>query len=319
MRKNGFINTFISVCSGTDVFPKIAQYSILRMLWHLILIAILGGCINVAFRYHPFNTAYEAYCAKLERKFGDINFSEKGITPTLHPDKGGTVRIDDIRVDYFPKMDDLHTFKPNDESLFGIAWTPKSAVAWVLYNKTPSPFMPMLVPAVSDQEQVKKGVSFMFSRMKGEADETLSLYEVSDIYKIDLTPADFTKVPFREFKTNVMGVPQKIPTLFMLFLFGEILANCLLISPIYILIFTLFSYFLGKSEMLSLKFTKLLIIGIYTGFPGIVIATLYTALNLPYLDFQSVFLISYLIYSFPVFTRLRMEQIKQNKIDKTTP
>ena len=310
MREKGFFNTFISVCSGTAVFPQIAQYSILRMAWHLILLAILGGCVNIAFRYHPFNIAYEAYCSKLQKRFGEISFSEKGITPTIHPEKNGTVRKDNLRVDYFQTMEELKTFQPDDESLFGIAWTPKSVVAWLLYDKKPYPFMPMLIPAVPDPAQVDKGMSFLFKSLKGDTEQHLSLYDVSNIYKIELTPENYTRIPFREFKTNIVGVPQSLPTIFMLFLFSEILINCLIISPVYVLIFTLFSYFLGKSEMLSLKFTKLLVVGIYTGFPGIVIATLYTALDLPYLDFQSVFLLAYLIYSFPVFTRLRMEQLK---------
>ena len=309
MREKGFLNTFISVCSGTAIFPQIAKYSILRMVWHLILLAILGGCVNIAFRYHPFNSAYEAYCSKLEKKFGQISFSEKGITPTINPEKNGTVRKGNLRVDYFHNMEDLKTFHPGDEPIFGIAWTPKSVVSWILYDKKPYPFMPMLLPVFSSPEQVNQGMSFLVQSMNGETKKHLSLYEASNIYKIELTPSDYRTIPFREFKTNITGVPIKLPTLFLLFLFSEIMINCLLISPVYILIFTLFSYFLGKSEMLSLKFTKLLIVGIYTGFPGFVIATLYTALDLPYLDFQSVFLLTYLIYSFPVFTRLRAEQL----------
>jgi hypothetical protein len=311
MWNKSFVNTFISVCSGTAVFPEIVKYSFFRMLWHLILIAVIGGCVNIAFRYHPFNSVYEKSCEKLQRKFGDIKYSAEGITPAIHPEKRGTVMFEDFRVDYFPKMEDLKTFKPAEDPYFGIAWTPESAVGWVFYKKRPSPFMPLLIPSVSDSDQMDKGMSFLFKRMQGESDSILSLYDISDIYKVHPKSDQFKQVPFREFETNILGVPQRIPTLFMFFLFGEIIMNCLIISPVYIFIFTLFSFFLGKSEMLSLKFRELFVVGIYTGFPGIVIATLYTALNLPYFDFQSVFLLSYLIYSFPVFTRLRMEKLNE--------
>ena len=313
MRNNGFLNTFISICSGTEIFPELTKYSLVRMVWHLILISILGGCVNVAFRYYPFSASYEKYSEKLQRKFGDIKFSEKGITPSINPDKGGTVRYDNIRTDYFPKREALKSFKPDDNNLFGIAWTPQSVVVWLLYDKKPSPFMPLLIPEVTDRTQMEKGMSFLYKQMQGTNKKNLSLYDISEIYQIHLTPSDYTQIPFSEFRTNIMGVPLKIPTIFMLFLFFEILVNCLMIAPVYILIFTLFSFFLGKSEMLSLKFKELLVIGIYTGFPGIVIATLYTALDLPYLDFQSIFLLSYLIYSFPVFARLRIAQLQEKK------
>ena len=309
MQDKGFLNTFISVCSGTAIFPQIAKYSLLRMIWHLFLLAVLGGCVNIAFRYHPFNSAYEEYCTKLESKFGQISFSEKGITPTINPDRPGTLRRDNFRLDYFPQMDALKTFHPDEEFPLGIAWTPKSMVAWILYDHTPYPFMPMLIPSFADPDQVNEGMSLLMKRLNGETDKKISLYEASDIYKIEVAPSEYKTIPFREFKTNITGVPLSLPTLYLLYLFSEIVVNVLLISPVYILIFTLFSYFLGKSEMLSIKFSKLLIVGIYTGFPGVVIATLYTALDLPYLDFQSVFLLSYLIYSFPVFSRLRADQL----------
>jgi hypothetical protein len=311
MQNKGFIATFIGVCSGTEIFPEIKKYTFFRMLWHLILIAILGGAVNVAFRYYPFNSAYEKSCEKLQTKLGGIKYSQKGITPSISPDKSSTVMFNDFRVDYFPKIDDLKNFKPSEDPFFGIAWTPHSVVAWVFYQKNPSPFIPLLIPTASDREQMEKGVSFLFKRMQND-DTVLSLYDISEIYKLNPEPENFGQIPFREFKTNIFGIPQRIPTLYMLFLFGEIIVNCLIISPVYIFIFSLFSFFLGKSEILSLKFRELFIIGIYTGFPGIVIATIYTALTLPYLDFQSVFLISYLIYSFPVFTRLRIEKLNKN-------
>lgn len=323
MKKQGFISTFIAVSSGTSIFPKIAKFALWRMLLHLTLLAICCGFVNVAFRYHPFNAGYEESCKKLQKKFGDLKYSSKGITPSINPNQRGTVYFDTFRVDYFPELDEVKKLKPDKDTPFGIAWTPDSAILWVLHDKEPSPFMPLLIPTIIKDDEQDKGMSFLLKKMKmrmqGEIDNTLSLYDVSKIYKIPPGQFSTRQVSFREFQTNILGIPCKIPTLYVLFLIGEILINCLIFSPMYILIFTLFSFLLGKSNMLSLKFSKLFIVGIYTGFPGIVIATLYTALDLPYLDFQNVFLLSYIIYSFPVFTRLRLAELEQQKQQKNTP
>jgi len=306
MKNHGFLNTFLSVCSGTTDFPEIAKYPFYRMLLHLLLLSVICGAVNVAFRYHPFNLAYEKTCAKLAAKFGEIQTSSYGMRPALNPDKHGTAYFDGFRVDYFPADNQLKTFKPGEDYLFGVAWTPLSIIAWVNLDNKAAPFLPLLIPTAADSEKINEGMSFMLNRMKGETEKTLTLFDVAQIYSLNPAAIHASVVPFREFRTNILGIPCRIPTIYIIFLALEILINCLLISPVYILIFTLFSFFLGKSNMLPMKFSKIFIVGIYTGFPGIVIATLYTALALPYLDFQSIFLMSYLVYSFPVFARLRI-------------
>jgi hypothetical protein len=274
MKNHGFINTFLSVCSGTTDFPEIAKYPFYRMLLHLVILSVLCGAVNVAFRYHPFNLTYEETCAKLAAKFGEIQTSAYGMRPARNPDKHGTAYFEGFRVDYFPAENELKTFKPGEDYLFGVAWTPVSMIAWVNLENKPAPFLPLLIPTAPDSEKINEGMSFMLNKMKGDSGKTLTLYDVSKIYSINPELLKKTSIPFREFRTNILGVPLRIPTIYIIFLMVEILVNCLLISPVYILIFTLFSFFLGKSNMLPLKFSKIFIVGIYTGFPGIVIATL---------------------------------------------
>lgn len=313
----GFFNTFISVCSGTAIFPEIVKFPFMRMVWHLFILAVLGGIINVAFRYHPFNVVYEESCTKLQKKFGNLHYSEKGILPTENPDKRGTVYMDDFQIDYLPEIEDLKDFKPEDDYFYGIAWTPFTICVWLKYDNQPAAFMPLLIPVVNDSDDFQKSLSLIMKKIKGSSDSPTSLYEMAEIYKIPPKQFNTEKIPFRNFETNIIfGIPYSLKTLFLIYVFAEILINCLIASPIYILIFSMFSYFLGKSNMLSLKFSQLFIVGIYTGFPGIVIAILYSALRLPYLDFQSVFLISYLFYSFPVFGRLRFEQVQKENPEK---
>ena len=312
MKRYGFIATLLEVCSGTEIFPEIVNFPFLRMLRHLLLIAIFGSIINVSFRYHPFNVAFEQACSRLQQKFGAIHYSDKGMLPTISPDKHQTVYLNDLRIDFFPRQADLKKFTPDDDSILGIAWTPVSLVSWVYYDKKLSPLFPLLLPnAVNDD--FNESASFLMERMQGSSEDAFSLYKVSSIYRLQPEKNTDMTVPFREFQTNILGIPCRIPTVYIIYLMFEMVLNCLIFSPLYILIFTLFSYFLGKSNMLPLKFSELFTVGIYTGFPGFVIAIFYTALELPYFDFQTIFLIAYLFYSFPVFTRLRLNQDTRGK------
>ncbi len=323
MKKQGFIHTLLSICSGTSIFPEIAKFSFMRMVFHLFLLAILASMVNVAFRYHPFSLGFETCCARVQKKFGDIEYSKKGIRPSINPDKTATVYYEDMRIDYFPEIEQLKDFKPRNDDLFGIAWTPVSVVSWVSFDNKVVPMAPLLYLRHDEGIQSNAKKSVMDLQRIYSIDSSQSLYEYSKIVQIDPSLLSPDKKHARDFSINITEWSLKIPIYFLILVTEVVFLNCFLFSSFYILIFTLFSFFLGKSNMLSCKFSQLFIIGIYTGFPGIVIASLFTAVarpyfplpysGFPYLDFQSVFLISYLLYSFPVFGRLRLAQIQQEK------
>jgi len=293
------------------------------MVWHLFIIAVLGGLINVAFRYHPFNVIYEKSCAKIQKKFGDINYSEKGLRPTVNPTERGTVYLEDFRVDYFPSIEELKDFKPDDDYNYWIIWTPKSVLYCILVEGKLMTQQSFFQPTFKE-EDTKKGyeyLRFLLNNNLRISTNYLNIYESAELFQISKEYVLSAKMPVRNLKLYYSPASSiSIPNSYISSLFFEIFTNCLVSSPIYILIFSLFSFFLGKSNMLSLKFSQLFVVGIYTGFPGFVIATLYTGLDLPVLDFQSVFLMSYLFYSFPVFGRLRWDQMqKENQNRKDSP
>jgi hypothetical protein len=318
MKKYGFLKTFIGVCSGTAIFPEIVKFPFRRMLWHLFIIASIGSIINVAFRYHPIDVGYEETCRKLEDKFGNIVFSDKGIRPEKDPDKPGTIYMDDFRIDYFPKMADLKNFKPEKGRYLGLAWTPNSASIWVMPDRKVIPVYPFYIASEISNEDASEMFNHFGKVYQGDMDSTLSLYDMADLSEIPSSEFQPATIPFKEFKTNMLfRIPMGIKTIAVIFLASEILGNCLLATPFYILIFSAFSFFLGRSSILPMKFSEIFVVGIYTGFPGLVIATFFTALQLPFLNFQSIFLIAYLFYSFPVFARLRFAQMqKENMKDE---
>jgi len=312
VKKTGFLKTFISVCSGTEIFPELSKFSLFKMIGHLVVLAVICAFANVAIRFHPFNVEYEDACREMQNKFGGVQYNSAGIVPEKFADKRATLFLDDLRVDYIPSLKELGDFKSDGDFDFGIIWTPRSILLWTRIGDKLVPVLPLVVPTLVDSSSLKDRLSFYLNRMKDQSDTDSNLLLFATVYKIPKNQTFHNDSNlFRDFNSNLLDIPLRLPTLYIFYLATDILVNILLISPLYIFVFTIFSAFLGKSEMLGMKFSQLFIIGIYTGVPGTVIATLYTILNLPYLDFQSVFLIAYLVYSFPVFSRLRKECAKK--------
>ena len=301
--KLGFFKTFISVCSGTSIFPNLVNTSLFKMLFHLIIVVILGIFLNVSFRLHPFNVAYEKITSSIQQSFGNINFSKKGITPSIKPELSHSFSQGNLRVDYLPKFDDLKSYKPASRFLYGIAWTPESLVSWVQYNNKLIPLIPLLIPL-----NVNTDLKELITSFKKNQQSSGTVEDLSKLCRITPGTLNNKTTPIKDFKTNIFGgIPLSIPSLYLIFIITESLINSLLIAPFYLLILTIFSMMLGHSATLSLNFKQLFVINVYTAFPGFIIASLYTALQLPYFDFQNVFLLAYIIYSFPVFNRLRRE------------
>ena len=316
MNTTGFIRTFIAVCSGTEVFPALVKRSFFRAVWHLILLAIICGGINLALRLYPFNKAFEESCTNLSKRFGKIEYTEKGIVPSINPEKARSASSNDFLVDYLLNSEALKNYIPNKKFNRGIVWTPTTVLLWQRPADVENCIiLPLLIPPPwttsvkqgNPSELLAKVLTLYKHATRSESDFN-RFYDYSVIYALPFAK-NKKVIQFREFHTNVLfWIPMTFPVMYAIFLFLYIFMNSLIMVPVYILFFTSFSYFFGRSSMMNMKFSELYISGIYTGFPGIVIATLYTALGLPLMDFPNIFLISYFVYSFAVFNRFRKDE-----------
>ncbi|MBN1863691.1 MAG: hypothetical protein JW808_02195 [Victivallales bacterium] len=307
MDSKGFLTTLISVCSGTSGFPGLIKRPFWIVAWHLFVLALLCGCVNVALRLHPFMKDFENLAKILKSRFGSIEFSEAGMLPSNT--KEGipiSATYGKFRVDFVPDEEKLHGYKGHADFDHGIVWTPKSLLFWMRhYDDENLSILPLLLP-----EENLKMPSQMYGLFKEASSGNRSsppFYTLSQMYLV--SPSENigrAPVEFRDFKSNIlMWIPLTIPQVYSVFLFASIVFSILVVSMLYILFFTSFSYMFGTRKLMKLSFLQLFACGVYTGFPGFLIATLYVALQLPFLDFQTTFLIAYFIYSFAVFSRLR--------------
>jgi hypothetical protein len=82
--------------------------------------------------------------------------------------------------------------------------------------------------------------------------------------------------------------------------FGIILFSTLLYTLMSVLIFYLMSRDLNYLNTIK----KLFVAAVYAGFPGILIASSFPAFRLPLLDYQTVYLVCFLIYFFIIINHL---------------
>jgi len=310
--KIGFVPAVLAVCSGTAIFPSIRRVSFFRMLTHLVLLAVLCSTVTLMLRLNPFSVAYRDMCGKLEKTFGSLKRSEKGLVPAKEPEKRRSVYFKNLCVNYLPDIEQVADFKPSEDFNAGVLWTPTMVAEWTRVAKKKYLVMPLTWPSVRDNPE--RFIEFS-NKLKWNAVKEKELPAMLKDLGIDpkgMMPWT-ESTTFFNFKTNILaGIWLPIPVVYGIYTLVGVFFNALLVSPLYILVFTAFSFIFGRAGTLGMKFKELFVVGIYTGFPGMIIASLYTAFNLPALDYQGVYLLSYLIYSFPVFSRIARELGEEN-------
>jgi hypothetical protein len=216
---------------------------------------------------------------------------------------------EEIRFDYFPDKDsvNLQDLEKTD-SIYGVVWTPGLAFLWVKNDARQFEIKPIFFssklknnpaePQLYDIEGLKKFIDTYYS-----IDPPTNIVELWErVYPGRTDVVKFTPL------TSSFKIMGTIFVFVMIFIRGvfSVLFFASILSVVY--------YFIGKDAVSKLSMRSLLVVGIYTSFPALVVASLFDALALPFLEFQTVFLFGFLVYLFAVFNRLqRMLQPKEKQ------
>jgi hypothetical protein len=86
--------------------------------------------------------------------------------------------------------------------------------------------------------------------------------------------------------------------------FGGILLQVIFFVSVFALILNLSS---RNNNKALLKYSERFVVGIYASFPPLLVAAVFRAFELPYLSFNSVYVIGFSIYLIVIFARLQLE------------
>lgn len=288
-KKLGFFRTVISICSGTEVFLTLMKTSCGRAIFHLLLLCIFCSTAAVLMQYATYDKLIKKYCGALYKEFGEAEFSPKGIFPKIEPEKARFLRINENRIDYIPDPKEPSVFNPSDSiSERGVLWMPNSVVIWA---KSSADYYAM--PLFFSMNNIPNREKFT-----DNPGEKIIAFAEKYSFKTD----KFDGQP----SINFLNIKGAMLSVMLILVFGGIFLTISFFIPLFSIFFAMVFFFTGKQELPDeIKFTNLLTIALYASFPGVLVATLYYGLSLPFVDFQTVCLTGFLIYLIVVLNRLK--------------
>jgi hypothetical protein len=193
-----------------------------------------------------------------------------------------------------PKMED-------ETAKWGIIWTPAFLCGWVKAKADSY----AIVPFVYDMDINKLPRRHMD---KIELEDYIS--------KVSVAPESF---PFAfllaacQIKSFLAAVP--VLTFLMLFgLFGMYIVTIISSTMIFGVIFSMVYAFM-KDPASKISGINIFVITLYASFPPVIIASLFPALELPFLDYQTVHMLALLAYLFVVFNKVQQSFAPKKKDD----
>ncbi|MDD5598725.1 MAG: hypothetical protein PHV82_12330 [Victivallaceae bacterium] len=285
-----FFRALIGTCKGTGVFIRLLPQSAGKALWHLVLLAVISSLFILLCSYSDMSDELDETFRRLKENFGNIIVDSNGVRPqNMNRQNSLLLANNRFRVNYVPSVekDKLPEIDAGEVNM-GFLWTPVMLSSWIKTGDDKFLLIPYaycsgeLLPAVSkersaimpyikDNTSLKHKLFCQFSALNWQA--------LNDYCKSTYISVSFLG--------NLFG------TIFQVLFFV-----------------TMFSFILnlsGNTGRPVLKYRERFVIGIYASFPPILIASFFPAFDLPFLSFNSVYIICFSLYLIIVFTRLQLD------------
>jgi hypothetical protein len=227
----------------------------------------------------------------IQEKCGDIKITDKGILPSVKPEQvklfavPGGFSVCYMPLGYKGKLPDV-----DEENIDrGIIWTPGIIATWMKTKNDSYMLLPNIYYKLEDALQARefqKDEIIPYLKKNGKIVGSLNL-------------------PYNNFSPEKFRTPFKIVAGVMLFLifFITILPQAILFISIFSLIFSL----IGGRRIKVLKLRDLFVIATYAGFPAMIIGSLFPALELPLLDYNTVYLFGFTGYLMFIINRIERQ------------
>ncbi len=292
-----FFKALIGTCKGTKVFLDLLSQSLSRALLHIFLLVLLCSFFITFCSYYTNSRALN----EIFSQFGKLQTGNKGITAEKINEIRSFPVDDEYRISYLP---DINSGKipeiDADNVNTGFLWTPTMLASWV--KSGPDNFLLMPFAYRSDMQ---------LSVVRVERSSILNYIKRNTSPEGKL----FCDAPELSWDTIKAYCQTSLTSIVFFKSLGGILFQVLLFVMMFSFILNLSSKSTGAPV---LKYKTRFIIGLYTSFPPLLIATIFRAFELPFLSFNSVYILSFSVYLIVVFTnmQLNLNSGGQNKIEK---
>lgn len=290
------MNLFLTVkkiCNGPRSFPElIRENSAGRALWHFFILAGLMSFLSAGIASCRFNPEMANACREIFKVTGGFSLSDKGFVTHKTPGMEKKIHIimshNSISFDYLPsgKLTSQRVREMAEKANMGILAMKKGVVSWSLVpqEKGKAPlFMVFNAPFFREQKELKIGTRTEEELLK-QVNENFSVKENEKLTLRKGVPPFNCKDP--ELISSTLGAVSTLMA-FLISLGGMI---------VFVLLTVLFFTIIQRMRMRELTFGQNFTLMLYSSFPGVVAGTLYQILELPFLDFQSVFLLVFFFF-----------------------
>ncbi|MBO4631218.1 MAG: YIP1 family protein [Lentisphaeria bacterium] len=295
----GFWKTLFQVCSGTDVFLRLAECRFWKAFFHLILLTLI-----LAFLLAWGHSCLEApkirqLTGSLFNEIGCLRFTETaGIRTGKNPEKKQNYLLDNrLRFNYYPKNTLAESDIQSWNTPFGLIVMDNGIVFWAENYAETGRGKYLAAPLVLDRNP-----------MKADTIQTgLSGLELYHYLKKHLELQSGQKVHFLLQEVDGKLVTEYLVSCLSAMIFIAALFSILLLTVGTVLFFSAMQFLLFALAERHPTFPQVLVILIYAAFPALIIAALYSFFMLPVVSPQTVFFVVYFLYYMVIFRKIRLK------------
>ena len=288
-----FFRLIFRICSSPAVFTELAELPLRRVFVHLLMLATLLALLVFAAQYFTAARLHRQIGSAIVGEFGELSVTPAGLQPTRQPERARNMALThNFLLSYNPGPEIKTDMIKVGEYDKGIIWTPGLVLFW--QEKTQDNFV-MLPLLVAESEQSRVSLKEMFS----SGVQGIAAFVKKHYHRLEAVSGLTMAALFAQLMWGYLAMIYFAELL-------RVIGSALLFNTL----FTGCYSFAGGAAATGLPFRKIFIIGMYSGFPALMVASLFSAFDLPLLDFNTVYLFGFLGYFLIVLSRIQRERMK---------
>ncbi|MBR1951746.1 MAG: hypothetical protein IKA32_04175 [Lentisphaeria bacterium] len=278
--KVSFLTALAGSCSGISVFYRLRSQSWVRTVFHLVLMGMLCSLLMTWGEVHRKRGVFQAGMKIFESVFGSrILSDDRGLVPEKSPGVERSLKLPNEGLLWYIPSGKLSGTAENLEKFsYLILWAP-GGLATAIRSETGRWTAHTMLPG---DDRVKLSGSVVMT--------------TSELLKLQLVSKE--KWDFDDLESlSVQNLAGTFQGVWMITLFIQNLCLTLFLPVLYTAIFVgMFRLTSHGRYPIHLSLSEFWKIGIYTGFPAMLVATAFPALDLPLFSFSTVYMAGLLIY-----------------------
>ena len=293
--KISFFRALYGSCAGLAIFEKLQFQSFFRAVLHLLMMSIISSAIIAVGLYPALKNTLHSSLNVIEENCRGIVCTNKSIMPALEPERGRSFVINGPwAVTYLPVNaaalpDDFQQDCPH-----GVLWGADGK--FVLWQSLGSEKYDVFMPSengFSIKREILHGKKTLFEALKSTPKISLQLR--------DGEVEELTSNKLQALTDLVLALGMS----------GLLLRKTLLEVILYIGMFACVSLLMNIGRPRRMPFKEMIVLAIYAGLPPMLIGSIAEALQLPFLNFNMIYVLGMTLYLIVIMNRL--ERLRQER------